>query len=262
MAGTRKSRAAVLSRRTTRGVLFFGGGLMVNGDVRGFAQYLASGLRYDKFPDSLLSFSGRFGGLQDMKKVEGKTMCLNPYERGRVFNHKGLRVSHNPSVLDALIYIAKIDTLLPWRFVFSECLYHGINYVGTDISFRDVKKGVRGTCFIDDNYSRHINLNPWLYREEIACDICKLHGIDIEPDEIYFFIWFHEIGHFVHEEASRNASGCMAAATLTGTYDPVRAKRAWEKAERLANEYAVLRFLELKRVGWSDYQPNIAPKLK
>ncbi len=140
--------------------------------------------------------------MQEIKEQENiRSITMNPFFPGDAFNRQDRRAKHGLSVADLLVYLKKIDSLLSWEFVLSECLEHGVNEVGTITDWHFLEKGYQAVSFVDTGV-KHIDLNPHLDREAVARQIREIHGIDIEPDEIYYFIWFHEIGHFMNRKAS------------------------------------------------------------
>lgn len=47
-----------------------------------------------------------------------------------------------------------------------------------------------------DKKDDSISLNADIDRGRVACELSRQLGIDIKPDQIYIWIFFHEIGHF------------------------------------------------------------------
>ncbi|MFP4194296.1 MAG: hypothetical protein ACLFRO_05075 [Desulfobacterales bacterium] len=152
------------------------------------------------------------------------------------------------TVLDTMAYLLKIESMLSWKLVFSDCLKHGINQVGTDGGYCNMNWWKRE--FWGTYNGGSIDLNPHLNRAKVAERIKEQQGIEIEPEEVYYWIWFHEIGHAVHEKETREALRHQFNMTW-GRKKPTdkdreETRNAHEIAERKANEYANRRFKEWK----------------
>jgi len=153
--------------------------------------------------------------------------------------------------MDFALYVKKLNSMLDWSFVVNECLKYGINIVGTSAERAISSSWSKGEWA---NYHYHsevghvINLNPHINRIEVARVISETQGIKVAPDEVYYWLWFHEIGHATQKHF-RNWKNAQMDYHFKkkGTSEDVA--RLYRKGEKAADRYANKRFLEWKAEG-------------
>lgn len=203
---------------------------------------------------------GEIGEGEDIKN-QGGLLMINPYTGPDMDLRKSGR--HENTVFDVMVYLCQLDSLLDWRFVFRECFKFGVNYVGTDGGFMGWERSGRWATFGYADSKRQIDLNPHIDKKKVAGQIREAQGIDIEPEEVYYWIWFHEIGHIVHEEETIKFLARRRDNTLNRADSPADRKKLRalsEAVEKKADEYANQRFTEWKSSaqGQSSGFPRIA----
>ena len=102
-----------------------------------------------------------------------------------------------------------INRFLDFNLVVSECRKHKIFTVALDYEscHRNYLSGIDeekwGLLIVDshriDGYKYGVCLNPSLDKLDIACELTCILDTEVLPGEIYYPIFFHEIGHIVHE---------------------------------------------------------------
>ena len=159
------------------------------------------------------------------------------------------RYENTPTLMDYFEYLAKIETLLSAQLVLDDCLKYGISLVGTSTVYH----WLRGEWATYESHEgrKSINLNPNLDRAQVADEISTKHGIDVHADEIYYWIWFRELGHAVSEKAKQ-----YFIAHARHNLEMMKSGRSWISAEvrrlradadREADEYANNRFMAWKK---------------
>jgi len=99
-----------------------------------------------------------------------------------------------------------------------------------------------------DGYYR-IYFNPDINREEAADYLSNRTGILINPEEIYYYAWFHECGHTRRvagdlSQQSLFAQGLFLGQEFKGRFVTRKSLNvAYKKAERKADEWAKRQFL-------------------
>lgn len=148
-----------------------------------------------------------------------------------------------------LKYASIVNQFLDFSFVLQEAPKYGIIRVsfydphcfGMDPSCYD-DEGWKDGCLgkiqrIVDKRQYEIFLNPGLDRQEAALFLSKRSGLQIKPEEVYYFIWFHECGH------TRKIAGDLAPESLMGmylrSYSEDRIREFKSQAEHVADAWAV-----------------------
>lgn len=146
------------------------------------------------------------------------------------------------------------------RFIdFDLMLYYAnkynIEYVGFegDINGKWTEgKLAYNTLSKSPNGGYNIHLNPGLDRKTVSEKLSKQLGIEIKPEELYTFLFLHEIGH------TKNAGNecyitAMVNHSLSGGRRAVRRRRAltelYKKTEKYADEFAVKELINIRKRG-------------
>jgi len=133
---------------------------------------------------------------RDISEHRSHFLYIHPFKEPYA---KGVEEQYSrPTFYTFARYLVEIDNLLPWEFVIAECFKFGIAKVGTR-----PPGGWSGRGWTQDQWGYMskgefgitINLNPHLGRKKVAEEIRAAYGVDIFPREIYYWIWFHEVGH-------------------------------------------------------------------
>ncbi len=202
-------------------------------------------------------------------QYRGEPLYIHPFGNPVAMNTE-IHFSGNTWV-DFARYLIQINRLLPWQFVLMESLACGISRVGTCPRIRGYEwkwmPDIWG--YMQQNeFGVEIHLNPDLNRRKVAEAIRQKYGVDIAPREIYFWIWFHEVGHTFSKKTKEyfgKYSTLDWVPPMTRPASPdelMKAERAnddlfscKEEAEREANEFARMRFAK-----WKNEKMNLPAK--
>jgi len=130
---------------------------------------------------------------------------------------------------------------------------YNINYIGTEgdmdgawsngkLAYSTLSKGCNG--------GHDVYLNPHLDRESVCRKLTEQLGVEIKPDELYTFLFLHEIGH-----TRKAGNECYITAMVNHSLSGGR--RSWlrrrklkdlySKVERFADDFAIQELLRLRR---------------
>jgi hypothetical protein len=161
-----------------------------------------------------------------------------------------------------LKYASIVNQFLDFSFVLEQAPKYGIVRIcfydpsrfGMDPSFYDEESWKDG-CYgkiqklMDRKGQYEVFLNPYLNLPEAARVLSKLTGLRIKPEEVYYYVWFHECGH------TRKIAGDLCPESLMGmylrSYPKERILEFKTKSEQIADAWAVK---ELRR--WRRNRKN------
>jgi len=226
------------------------------------------GNRREPAPRDPLDLSGGKTGLEEWNEEHNDVSLLGEdrlyiHSFGNPYSKDTKRIWPHLTLVDFARYLMKINKLLPWEFLLVESLAFGISRVGTCPR----KRGWVSKWTPDNwGYMQHnefgieIHLNPDLDRKKVSKIIRQQYGIDIAPSEIYFWIWFHEVGHVFSAKTKEYFKKYAALDWLPPTTRPASPNEMLEaqkarndlfaakvESEREAVEFARMRFERWKK---------------
>jgi len=163
-----------------------------------------------------------------------------------------VEVSNIVKLVDNLTgYVRDISKFLDFNLIVDECKKHKIKTVALDHksccrNYFAIENVDEWSVLITidsriDGYKYTICLNPFLDREDTAYQLTNILQIKVSPAEIYYPIFFHEIGHIIlkHKDIE-----CLYFFNQC-SQDEFR--KIYLKQEKAAWEYAMNRFFNWKK---------------
>lgn len=149
--------------------------------------------------------------------------------------------------------IEMINRYIDFNVVLNYANRYNIEYIGFEgdldgkwsegkLAFNTLSKSPNG--------GYNIHLNPNLDRKVVSDRLSKQLGFEIKPDELYTFLFLHEIGH-----TKKSGNECYITAmvnhSLSGGRRAVRRRRAlselYKRTERYADDFAMRELIKLKK---------------
>jgi hypothetical protein len=149
--------------------------------------------------------------------------------------------------------IEMINRYIDFNVVLNYANRYDIEYIGFEgdldgkwsegkLAFNTLSKSPNG--------GYNIHLNPNLDRKVVSDKLSKQLGFEIKPDELYTFLFLHEIGH-----TKKSGNECYITAmvnhSLSGGRRAVRRRRAlselYKRTERYADDFAMRELIKLKK---------------
>ncbi len=146
------------------------------------------------------------------------------------------------------------------RFIkFDLLLYYAkeynINYIGFEGDMNlgwSAGKLAYSTMSKGHNGGHNIYLNPDLDRKAVSSRLSKDLGLEIQPDELYTFLFLHEIGH-TKKAGNECYLTAMVNHSLSGGRRAVRRRRELKeiylRAEKFADDFAIKELLKIRQKG-------------
>lgn len=196
----------------------------------------------------------RLGQLK-VERLDEKTLLIKLPLLGKfeVFEreYKGIFIR---GLMDSLLNLQRfIDLQTMLRYASR----YNINYVGIEgnldgrweerkLAFCTLSKGHKG--------GYNIHLNPNLDCKKVSAHLSKQLNIEVRPEEVYPFLFFHEIGHTIGG-GENNYFVALVNHSLSGGRRAARRRRALKnlylELEKYADEFAIEELLKwrLQRVS-------------
>jgi hypothetical protein len=164
--------------------------------------------------------------------------------------YKGIFVK---AISEALDKIKVFQNLVDFDVMLRYANNYNINYIGTegDLDDNTWSKGRLAYSTLSKGYNGGYNiyLNPTLDRKAVCHHLSDHLSIEIKPDELYTFLFLHEIGH-----TKKAGNECYISAvinhSLSGGRRSVRRRRELKalhsRTEKFADEFAVRELLKLR----------------
>lgn len=189
----------------------------------------------------------------DDKTLLLKLPLLGSIEVEMPKTNKGVFVKRVSEILEKIKYF---NNFIDFQIMLRYANEYNINYVGTEgdinggkwsegkLAYNTLSKGCNG--------GYDIYLNPNLDRESVCHRLNKQLGIEIKPEELYTFLFLHEIGH-----TKRAGNECYFTAVVNHFLSGGRRswlrrrklKELYSKVERYADDFAVQELLKLRQNG-------------
>jgi hypothetical protein len=196
----------------------------------------------------------RFRGVE-INRLDEKFLLLRLPLLGTIeIEEKGYQGIFVKGISETLDKIKVFQNLMDFNVMLRYANNYNINYIGTEGDLDDGtwSKGRLAYSTFSRGYSGGYNiyLNPTLDRKAVCHHLSDHLGVEIKPDELYTFLFLHEIGH------TRKAGNvCYISAvvnhSLSGGRRSVRRRRELKalhsRTEKFADEFAIKELLKLRQ---------------
>lgn len=161
-------------------------------------------------------------------------------------------------IKEFLDYAAKVNEFLDFCFVLQEAPKYGIRKLSFDdprlLGWQNPDKAWKDGAYakierVDGLRELYdVYFNPYIDRKEAAQYLSQMTGLRIRPEEVYYYVWFHECAH------TRKVSGDLSAQSLAArrfflgkkfngqNVTPGSIKQLRLEAEEKADEWAIKQF--------------------
>ena len=192
------------------------------------------------------------------KKLDDKTLLLKlPFlgtiETEEPKEYKGIFVKEVSEAMERMKYFEHfLDPYLMLEYANT----YNLNYIGTE---GDNENGswskdrlAYNTLSNGHNGGYNIYLNPNLDREAVCKRLSEQLGVEIRPEELYTFLFLHEIGH-----TKKAGNECYVTAMVNHSLSGGRraAKRRRElknlyiRSEKFADDFAIQELMKIRQKG-------------
>jgi hypothetical protein len=193
-----------------------------------------------------------------LNKLDEKTLLLRlpllgTIETEEQKEYQGIFVKDVSEALDKMKFF---QCLMDPHVMLGYANDYNLNYIGTEgdvskgswsngrLAFSTLSKGQRG--------GYNIYLNPDLDREAVCKRLNEQLNIDIKPEELYTFLFLHEIGH-TNKAGNECYITAMVNHSLSGGRRSAKRRRMLKdlhlKVEKNADDFAVQELLKLRQKG-------------
>ncbi|MEW6215495.1 MAG: hypothetical protein AB1478_09905 [Nitrospirota bacterium] len=166
--------------------------------------------------------------------------------------YKGIFVKRVSEILEKIKFF---HSLIDFQTMLRYANEYNIDYIGIEgdidgkwskgkLAYNTLSKGCNG--------GYDVYLNPELDRESVCQRLNKQLGVEIKPDELYTFLFLHEIGH-----TRRAGNECYFTAVVNHSLSGGR--RSWlrrqmlkdiySRVEKYADDFAIQELLKLRQRG-------------
>ena len=184
----------------------------------------------------------------------GCVATYKPNDSGRIYTEDYINHRRSSSLLEAKIDLQKM---------MDYAIRYDVDYITTtgdrpDGSWSD---GRYAFCTMSRSHKRSfaIHINPYINTEEASQRLSLQLGTWIPPEDVYPFLFLHEIGH-TSGTGNRNFFAAVINHTISGDRHSLSKRRELfrlkSEIEDFADRFALQ---ELKR--WKDNPPSILPPL-
>lgn len=207
----------------------------------------------------LMYFILRYKGI-GVSRVDEKTLSLRLPLLGTVEaeepkGYQGIFVKGVSETLDKMNFFQR---LMDFKIMLRYANHYNLNYIGTEgdqdgawsngrLAYSTLSKGCNG--------GHDVYLNPNLDRESVCRRLSEQLGVEITPDDLYTFLFFHEIGH-TRKAGNECYITAMVNHSLSGGRRSVRRRRELKalhsRAEKYADTFAVQELLKLRQEGLKE----------
>lgn len=192
------------------------------------------------------------------KKLDDKTLLLKlPFlgtiETEEPKEYKGVFVKEVSETLEKMKYFQNfLDPYLMLEYANA----YNLNYIGTegDNVNGSWSKGrlAYNTLSNGHNGGYNIYLNPYLDREAVCKRLSEQLGVEIKPDELYTFLFLHEIGH-TRKAGNECYVTAMVNHSLSGGRRAARRRRELKnlyiRSEKFADDFAIQELMKIRQKG-------------
>lgn len=193
----------------------------------------------------------------EISKVDEKTLLLKLPLLGTVEAEepKGFRGIFVKDISEALDKMKFFQSLINPHIMLRYANDFNVNYIGTEgdkegawsngrLAYNTFSKGYNG--------GRNVYLNPDLDRESVCKRLNEQLDIEIKPEELYIFLFLHEIGH-TRKAGNECYITAMINYSLSGGRRSVRRRRELKaihsRSENYADNFAIKELLKLRQKG-------------
>ncbi|HYA12072.1 MAG TPA: hypothetical protein VEF37_03725 [Thermodesulfovibrionales bacterium] len=192
-----------------------------------------------------------------LNKLDEKTLLLRlPFlgtiEAEEPKEYRGIFVK---DVSEALDKIKFFQSLMDPHIMLDYANDYNLNYIGIEgdvdgswsngrLAYSTLSKGQNG--------GYNIYLNPDLDREAVCERLNEQLSIEIRPEELYTFLFLHEIGH-TRKAGNECYFTAMVNHSLSGGRRAARRRRelknVYIRSEKFADDFAIQELLKLRQKG-------------
>ncbi|MEW6002173.1 MAG: hypothetical protein AB1638_05935 [Nitrospirota bacterium] len=193
----------------------------------------------------------------EISRIDEKTLLLKlpllgTIEAEEPREYQGIFVKDVSGTLDKIKFFQR---LMDFQTMLKYANDYTLNYIGTEgdmhgkwsngrLAYNTFSKGYNG--------SRNVYLNPDLDRESVCRRLSEQLGTEIKPDELYTFLFLHEIGH-TRKAGNECYITAMVNHSLSGGRRAARRRRElkniYKRSEKFADDFAVQELLKLRQKG-------------
>jgi len=188
-----------------------------------------------------------------MMRLDGRTIQLKIPLLSNIDlserKHEGFFVN---ALSDAIEKMRKFQSMLDVQMMLDYARRFNINYIGTEGDIDGIwSEGRLAFCTPSRGYNGgyNIHLNPDLDRERISKRLSDQLGVHICPDELYTFLFLHEVGH-TQNAGNENYFAALINHSLQGGRRSARRRKALKslriESERFADNFAVQELSRLR----------------
>jgi hypothetical protein len=193
-----------------------------------------------------------------LNKLDEKTLLLRlPFlgtiEAEEPKEYRGIFVK---DVSEALDKIKFFQSLMDPHMMLDYANDYNLNYIGTEgdanngswsngrLAYSTLSKGQNG--------GYNIYMNPDLDREAVCKRLNEQLGMEIRPEELYTFLFLHEIGH-TRKAGNECYFTAMVNHSLSGGRRAARRRRElrniYLRSEKFADDFAIQELLKIRQKG-------------
>jgi hypothetical protein len=193
-----------------------------------------------------------------LNKLDEKTLLLRlpllgTIEAEELKEYRGIFVK---DVSEALDKIKFFQSLMDPHMMLDYANDYNLNYIGTEgdtnngswsngrLAYSTLSKGQNG--------GYNIYMNPDLDREAVCKRLNEQLGMEIRPDELYTFLFLHEIGH-TRKAGNECYFTAMVNHSLSGGRRAARRRRELKniylRSEKFADDFAIQELLKFRQKG-------------
>jgi hypothetical protein len=188
----------------------------------------------------------------DEKTLLLKLPLLGTIEAEEPKEYRGIFVKDVSEALDKMSFF---QSLMDTRIMLDYAIDYNLNYIGTEgdangswsngrLAYSTLSKGQKG--------GYNIYLNPDLDRGAVCSRLNEQLGIEIKPEELYTFLFLHEIGH-TRKAGNECYITAMVNHSLSGGRRAARRRRelknVYIRSEKFADDFAIQELLKLRQKG-------------
>jgi hypothetical protein len=193
-----------------------------------------------------------------LNKLDEKTLLLRlpllgTIEAEEPKEYRGIFVK---DVSEALDKIKFFQSLMDPHMMLDYANDYNLNYIGTEgdanngswsngrLAYSTLSKGQNG--------GYNIYMNPDLDREAVCKRLNEQLGMEIRPEELYTFLFLHEIGH-TRKAGNECYFTAMVNHSLSGGRRAARRRRElrniYLRSEKFADDFAIQELLKIRQKG-------------
>jgi hypothetical protein len=193
-----------------------------------------------------------------LNKLDEKTLLLRlPFlgtiEAEEPKEYRGIFVKDVSEALDKMRFF---QSLMDPHMMLDYANDYNLNYIGTEgdanngswsngrLAYSTLSKGQNG--------GYNIYMNPDLDREAVCKRLNEQLGMEIRPEELYTFLFLHEIGH-TRKAGNECYFTAMVNHSLSGGRRAARRRRElrniYLRSEKFADDFAIQELLKIRQKG-------------